>query len=145
MRTTILALVLAFSLSACGGDDDVATDSGTAADLGSDLGLRDLGVATDSGTDIDLGTRTDSGVDVDSGIAVDSGVAVDLGTALDAGAAPDFGGAIPPGVCGAGPCPMECFRAVSCVVACGGPVTSCGCCTCAPGSFDSIGCAAPAR
>jgi hypothetical protein len=38
----------------------------------------------------------------------------------------------------------ECFRAVTCVTSCGGPVVSSGCCPCDPPAFDSIQCAVDA-
>jgi hypothetical protein len=47
---------------------------------------------------------------------------------------------LPPGACASGSCAPECFRAVNCVAVCGGPVTYCGCCSCAAGSIDTFTC-----
>lgn len=48
---------------------------------------------------------------------------------------------IPPGECAdSEPCPPTCLIETSCVTECGGPVTSCGCCPCAPGSVDAMSC-----
>lgn len=35
---------------------------------------------------------------------------------------------------------VECYRAVSCVEECGGPVIQSSCCACPEGSFDDIEC-----
>lgn len=49
-------------------------------------------------------------------------------------------GAIDPGECDPTACTPTCFRPITCVKVCGGPETACGCCACAAGSFDPIGC-----
>jgi len=61
--------------------------------------------------------------------------ASDDGAAL--GGAPSPGGSTAPGRGCAIP---ECFRAVQCVVECGGEVLQSGCCPCPAGTFDSIVC-----
>ena len=45
-----------------------------------------------------------------------------------------------PGMCNPEACTPTCFRPIRCVTECGGPVTECGCCECAAGSIDTIGC-----
>jgi len=45
------------------------------------------------------------------------------------------------GGCGNGDCSQqECFRAVSCVTACGTTPVQVGCCACPDGTFDDITC-----
>jgi hypothetical protein len=40
-----------------------------------------------------------------------------------------------------GACPIEeCYRLITCVEECGGPVIQSSCCACPEGSFDDIGC-----
>jgi hypothetical protein len=57
----------------------------------------------------------------------------------DTGFAGDAG-AVGAGECDLGACTPTCFRAITCVQVCGGPETVCGCCDCAPGSFDALRC-----
>ena len=101
--------------------------------------LRDTGL-TDTGlTDTGL-AGTDAlrhGEDAPS-TAVDGAFTADTAPGPDAGSGDDAG--VPAGECDLGECAPTCFRAVTCVTACGGPETACGCCACAAGSFDAIGC-----
>ncbi len=140
------ALAVAGVVVACSGRDDPPGGTDAGIDGGSgDAGQRDGSVGTDAAAPLDAGMRTDGAVGLDAalpadgGVGVDGGGAGDAGVPVDAGAGADASGAAP-GMCAPGPCPMECFRAVSCVTVCGGPVTPCGCCACAAGSIDTIGC-----
>ncbi len=139
-----LVLSAALLFAACDSSSPVGSDAGfdagPATDGGDDL---------DGGDDVDAGDESDAGPEVDAGDAADAGLdggpVSDAGRDTDGGEAVDAGadaGAPPAPACAAGPCPPECFRAVSCVAVCGGPVIDCGCCGCAEGSIDSITCGA---
>lgn len=135
-----LALFAGLLLASCEPSSPPAADAGDSADGGP---------TTDAGDDLDGGDDSDAGPVVDAGDAADAGLdggpVSDAGPDTDGGEAADAGtdaGAPPGPACAAGPCPPECFRAVSCVAVCGGPVIDCGCCGCAEGSIDSITCGA---
>ncbi len=146
MTRALILFVLSFSVLAIAcGDDDTAVDTGTAEDTGSgeDTGTSEDTGGTDTG-EADTGEADTGEADTgegDSGEA-DTGMA-DTGTPdtgmVDTGT-PDTG-PVGPGEC-SDSCTPTCLRAFTCVKECGGPVMNCGCCTCAPGSIDSIGCPA---
>jgi hypothetical protein len=119
--------------------DTGLTDTGLTDTGLTDTGLTDTGL-TDTGlTDTGL-AGTDAlrhGEDAPS-TAVDGAFTADTAPGPDAGSGDDAG--VPAGECDLGECAPTCFRAVTCVSACGGPETACGCCACAAGSFDAIGC-----
>jgi hypothetical protein len=101
--------------------------------------LRDTGLTDTGPTDTGL-AGTDAlrhGEDAPS-TAVDGAFTADTAPGQYAGSGDDAG--VPAGECDLGECAPTCFRAVTCVTACGGPETACGCCACAAGSFDAIGC-----
>ncbi len=106
----------------------------------------DARVSLDAYTPSDAASAADdaaSAADDAASLPDDAASAADDAASLpdDAASAADDASSGPrPGECGRGPCPPECFRAVSCVTVCGGPVTECGCCGCAEGSIDTIAC-----
>ncbi len=152
-------LVLSISLVGCSGasgGEDAGSDGGRVEmDAGRDAGRADAGPrdagAVDAGSD--AGEASDAGTDAGEAIdaGTDAGEASDAGSdagVIDAGAADagrDAGrdaGSVPPGECDTTSplCSTFCLVAVNCVRACGGPVTSCGCCPCAPGSMNAFEC-----
>lgn len=129
VRAHLSSLVLALLVACSGGIED--TDAG-----------RDAGrVEMDAGRD--AGELTDAGRDAgaDAGEPADAGRDAGADAGRDAGGQPDAAG-VPPGECDTTSplCDAPCFRPISCVRACGGPVTECGCCPCATGSIDTIAC-----
>jgi hypothetical protein len=133
----LVALAL-FTLAGC--------PSAASEDAGNDAG-RDAAVALDSpiGTDafvtlVDAPPSDDAATPiVDDASVRDTGV--DTGTsALDTGATARDTGPAAPGMCDATACTPTCFRPITCVTVCGGPVTMCGCCACAAGSVDTSTC-----
>lgn len=145
MRKSCLTCALALLIGACSGGTTPPTPD---ASSGMDAAAHDASAAPEDAASSDSGSASDDAGSSDAGNASeDAGSSDDAGaedagsSSDDAGSAQDAGhGEIPPGECAPGPCPMECFRAVRCVSECGGPVTECGCCSCAPGSVDAITC-----
>lgn len=139
-RLALVALALA-SLTGC--PDATPADAGQDAPvLTEEVGLRDTGmpdahvaVIFDDVMSIDAATDAF----FEDAFVVDA-FAEDAAPLHDA-AAPlrDARGAAP-GMCNPEACTPTCFRPIRCVTECGGPVTECGCCACAPGSVDTLEC-----
>ena len=131
MKRSLFALALL--LTACppgetadaGVDAPVPTPDTTVVSMPDAFGS-DMGVLPDAPPDAPPASP-DAPLDGGSDVGVDAGA--------------DAGAGVPPGVCGPA-CTPTCFRPIDCVTVCGGPVTHCGCCACAPGSMDTLGCGA---
>ncbi len=150
---TFLALLFTLGLGACE-QGSTTNDTGTAAvDTGGTVETDTGTPAIDAPLAVDAHSVNDAPVTPgeDAFNAGDGSVGVDAPEPGETDAAvveSDAGFRGDAGSIGAGECnltvecPPTCFRAITCVKECGGPETACGCCPCAAGSMDAIGCSA---
>ena len=137
LRITLVALALV-SLVGCpdSSGSDAGRDAAAALDTPATL---DTPAALDTPALADTGTMVeDDAPPVDAFVTASGDASGDAHVAGDAFTR-DTRGALP-GMCNPEACTPTCFRNVQCVTECGGPVTECGCCACATGSMDAIGC-----
>ncbi|GAB4112232.1 MAG: hypothetical protein OHK0013_48220 [Sandaracinaceae bacterium] len=136
--TRCFLFALALSCVAC---SQTPSDPDTGAGGSDAVVAEDTFAAQDAPAPADAFVAEDALASSDAPSTDDAFVPADAPTLPD----PDAGfegdaGAIGAGECDPAACTPTCFRAITCVKACGGPVTECGCCACAPGSFDAIAC-----
>lgn len=145
----LTALALTLGLAGCpqtGSTADTGSAPGPDAHAAEDAFVADEADAFVPGADAHV--ETDAFVPgADAHVAADAFVQLDAHVEADAFVAPDpdagfrgDAGVIDPGECDPTACTPTCFRPITCVKVCGGPETACGCCACATGSFDPIGC-----
>lgn len=141
LRIALVALALT-SLTGCPGAAPADAGRDALVVFDHEVGVRDTGSPDAFVLIHDDVMNIDAAVDA---FAEDAFTAADAFTSADAPAAADAprrdarGAAA--GMCNPEACTDTCLVAIRCVTECGGPVTECGCCACAPGSVEAASCA----
>lgn len=140
LRIALVALALT-SLAGCPGTEPADAGHDALVVINEEVGVRDTGTPDTFVIIGDDVLNTDAGADAsaeDAFTAADAFSTADAPAAADAPTRDARGAAA--GMCNPEACTPTCFVAIRCVTECGGPVTECGCCACAPGSMSVASC-----